>query len=81
MGSTVRLVLFALTPTAYGVENTLLYIPNSLVSSGFDGFPTFIAAGAGLLTFFVTALLRPAPATDVPTAVVPAADVALVVSK
>jgi SSS family solute:Na+ symporter len=81
VGSTVRLVLFALTPTAYGVENTLLYIPNSLVSSGFDGFPTFIAAGAGLLAFFVTALLRPAPATDVPTAVVPAADGARMVLK
>ena len=27
-GVVVRLVLFALTPTMYGVENTLLYIPN-----------------------------------------------------
>jgi SSS family solute:Na+ symporter len=66
VGSSVRLVLFALTPTAYGTENTLLYIPNSLVGATFDGFPTFIAAGAGLLAFLVTALLRREPTAEVP---------------
>jgi SSS family solute:Na+ symporter len=64
-------VLFALTPTAYGAPNTLLYLPNDLVPAGFDGFPTFLAAAAGLAAFLVTtALRRPAPAeVRVPEAV------------
>ena len=33
-GVVVRLVLFALTPTMYGVENTLLYIPNDTFGPG-----------------------------------------------
>jgi len=31
----------------FGVENTILYIPNDLVSASFDGWPTFIAFAAG----------------------------------
>ncbi|MGH4022863.1 MAG: sodium:solute symporter family transporter [Pseudonocardiaceae bacterium] len=58
-GCTVRLVLFALTPTMYGVENTLLYVPNGWVGSGFDGWPTFLAAAASLAAFVVTALAGP----------------------
>jgi SSS family solute:Na+ symporter len=58
-GAVVRLVLFALTPTVYGAENTLLYVPNDVVGAGFDGWPTFLAAAASLATFLVTALHRP----------------------
>jgi len=56
VGGGVRLVLFALTPTIYGVENTLLYMPNALVGTGFDGWPTFIAVMASLVSFLVAAL-------------------------
>lgn len=62
VGSTVRLVLFTLTPTVYGADNTLAYLPNGLIGAGFDGYPTFLAAIAGLLAFVVTALRTPAPA-------------------
>lgn len=83
VGSTVRLVLFVLTPTAYGAENTLLYVPNSLVGSGFDGFPTFLAAGAGLAAFLLTALLRPATPEPAPLPQEPApvADLAVAVTR
>lgn len=50
-GSLTRLVLFVLVPTTYGYENTLLYIPNDVFTSAFDGLPTFIAAGVSFLTF------------------------------
>ncbi|WP_037067812.1 sodium:solute symporter family protein [Pseudonocardia acaciae] len=56
-GLTTRLVLFVLTPTIYGVGNTLLYVPNGLVGAGFDGWPTFVAAALSLVAFVVTALL------------------------
>lgn len=65
VGVTVRLVLFALTPTFYGTENTLLYVPNSLVGPGFDGWPTFIAPLTSLLAF-VTVLLITRPAVRAP---------------
>lgn len=81
VGSTVRLVLFALTPTAYGAQNTLLYIPNNMLDSSFDGFPTFIAAGAGLGAFLVTALLRREPVVDVPAQPSPALDAPVAVTR
>ncbi len=56
VGSVVRLVLFALTPTVYGMDNTLLYIPNDMVGAGFDGWPTFLAVTASLATFLIVAL-------------------------
>lgn len=55
-GCVVRLGLFALTPTMYGVENTLLYIPNTLVGPGFDGWPTFLGVTASLAAFVLAAL-------------------------
>jgi SSS family solute:Na+ symporter len=58
VGSLVRLVLFALTPTVFGAENTLLYVPNDLVDAGFDGWPTFLAVAASVAAFVVTALFR-----------------------
>ncbi|MFI9551928.1 sodium:solute symporter family protein [Nonomuraea endophytica] len=57
VGLVVRLSLFALTPTMYGAENTLLYVPNTLVGAAFDGWPTFIAVAASLLTYGLVALL------------------------
>lgn len=60
VGLVVRLGLFALTPTIFGAENTLLYVPNDLVGPGFDGYPTFFGFAASLLAFVVVALLRPA---------------------
>lgn len=59
VGITVRLVLFALTPTMYGVDNTVLYVPNGLIGADFDGWPTFIAPLASLAAFVLTALLAP----------------------
>jgi SSS family solute:Na+ symporter len=59
VGVVVRLTFFALTPSFYGVENTLLYIPNDLVGPGFDGWPTLIAPITSLVAFVAVALLRP----------------------
>lgn len=56
-GSVTRLVLFALTPTTFGAENTLLYIPNDIFGPGFDGVPTVLSALVGLAAFVGTALL------------------------
>lgn len=72
VGCLVRLVLLAFTPTVYGVDNTLLYIPNGLVGAGFDGWPTFIALAASLIVFVVAALTgsrRRSDADAVPAAV------------
>ncbi|MFH7243283.1 MAG: sodium:solute symporter family protein [Spirulina sp.] len=51
VGSISRLLMFSLMPTMFGVDNTLLYIPNSLFSSSFDGFPTMISPILGLIAF------------------------------
>jgi SSS family solute:Na+ symporter len=59
VGVTLRLVLFALTPTFYGVENTLLHIPNALIGAGFDGWPTLICPVVSLAVFVAVALLVP----------------------
>jgi SSS family solute:Na+ symporter len=70
VGFVVRLGLFAVTPTIFGAENTLLYVENSFVGAGFDGYPTFLGALASLIAFVVTALVtrrpEPAPATVLP---------------
>lgn len=65
VGLTVRLALFVLTPTIFGAENTLLYVANTLVGPGFDGWPTFIGFAASFLAFVSVALARPTrePAT------------------
>jgi len=57
VGSLTRLVLFVLTPTTFGVENTLLHIPNGVFTAGFDGLPTFISPLVGLVAFLAVALL------------------------
>jgi SSS family solute:Na+ symporter len=58
-GGAVRVVLFALTPTIYGVENSLLYVENSLIGPGFDGWPTFIGLATSVVTLVVVTLVAP----------------------
>jgi SSS family solute:Na+ symporter len=53
LGSLTRLLFFVLMPTTYGIDNTLLYIPNSLFTPAFDGFPTLISPLVGLVAFVV----------------------------
>lgn len=68
VGSLSRLLMFALMPTMFGVDNTLLYIPNTLFSSSFDGFPTMISPLLGLVAFVVVSQFtyqRPQSATSV----------------
>jgi Na+/proline symporter len=63
-GTLTRLVLFVLMPTAFGIDNTLLYIPNSIFTSDFDGFPTLISPLIGLVAFIAVSKLtrdRPTP--------------------
>lgn len=50
-GSMTRLLFFVFMPTMFGIENTLLYIPNSLFTIDFDGFPTLISPIVGLIAF------------------------------
>lgn len=52
-GSLTRLVLFMLMPTTFGIENTLLYIPNEVFTQEFDGFPTLISPLVGLAAFII----------------------------
>ena len=52
-GSITRLVFFVLMPTMFGVDNTLLYIPNGLFTIDFDGLPTLISPLVGLIAFAV----------------------------
>jgi SSS family solute:Na+ symporter len=59
VGVTLRLVLFALTPTFYGVENTLLHVPNDVFGPAFDGWPTLICPVVSLVVFVAVALLVP----------------------
>lgn len=56
-GSGVRLVLFVLTPTIYGAENTLMYWDNSWIGASFDGWPTFLGAAVSLLAYVTVALV------------------------
>ncbi len=62
VGAILRIGFFVLTPTMYGVPNTLLYIPNPVVGTGFDGWATVVAA-LGSLAAFVTVVMADPPAT------------------
>ncbi len=55
-GSVTRLVLFVLTPTTFGAENTLLYIPNHIFNASFDGIPTILSLLVSLVAFVSVAL-------------------------
>jgi len=61
IGSLTRLVLFALMPTCFGVENTLLYIPNGIFTPDFDGIPTLISPLVGLVAFVLISRLTYEP--------------------
>ncbi len=65
VGFVVRLGLFAVTPTIFGAQNTLLYVHNSVVGAGFDGWPTFIGLAASVLAMVAVAYLAPGPRTVV----------------
>ena len=57
VGMSVRLGLFVLTPTVYGVENTLVYVPNDVVTASVDGWSTIWAAVASLLAYVAVAAM------------------------
>ena len=57
LGSLTRLVLFMLMPTTFGIDNTLLYIPNGIFTTDFDGFPTLISPLVGLAAFIIVSNL------------------------
>jgi solute:Na+ symporter, SSS family len=61
VGSLSRLLMFALMPTMFGVDNTLLYFPNGLFTADFDGFPTLISPLLGLVAFVAVSLLTYKP--------------------
>lgn len=61
-GSTTRLLFFVLMPTMFGIENSLIYIPNGLFTVDFDGFPTLISPLVGLVAFVVVSNLTYEPA-------------------
>ncbi|MGH3693636.1 MAG: sodium:solute symporter family protein [Pseudonocardiaceae bacterium] len=67
VGATLRIGFFVLTPTMYGVPNTLFHIPNPVVGTGFDGWATVVAA-LGSLAAFLTVVMSdpPAPGTQAP---------------
>ncbi|MEM7769116.1 MAG: sodium:solute symporter family protein [Cyanobacteria bacterium P01_A01_bin.37] len=61
VGSLTRLVFFILMPTMFGTANTLLYLPNTLLTADFDGIPTLISPIVGLITFVVVSNLTYVP--------------------
>lgn len=59
VGGVIRLGLFVLTPTMYGLDNTILYFENTWFTPSFDGWPTFIAFAAAIITYVAVALSTP----------------------
>lgn len=59
VGLVVRVVFLALTPTLYGVDNDIFYIPNSLVTAGFDGWATLLAFAISYGVFLLVTWLSP----------------------
>lgn len=57
VGTVLRMALFFMTPTIYGAENTLTRDSWVVFDASFDGWPTFIAFAAALVTFVVVSLL------------------------
>ncbi len=57
LGSLTRLMFFMLMPTIFGIDNTLLYIPNGIFTADFDGFPTLISPLVGLAAFIIVSNL------------------------
>lgn len=66
-GIAVRFGLFVLTPTIYGVENTLLYLPTGWLGGlDLDGWATFIGAGVSLVTYLAVAFATSRIARPIP---------------
>ncbi len=59
VGFVVRMTFLALTPTLYGVPNDILYIPNDLIDTDFDGWATLLAAAIGFATYIAAAFVAP----------------------
>ncbi len=57
LGSLTRLIFFVLMPTAFGIDNTLIYIPNNILTADFDGFPTLISPLVGLAAFIIISIM------------------------
>ncbi|WP_319418819.1 sodium:solute symporter family protein [Pleurocapsa sp. FMAR1] len=57
LGSLTRLIFFVLMPVTFGIDNTLLYIPNDIFTADFDGFPTLISPLVGLTAFIIVSNL------------------------
>jgi len=63
-GLVVRLTFLVLTPTLYGVPNDILYLPNEVFTTGFDGWATLVAAVVGFGTYVILGALRPRTSTQ-----------------
>lgn len=68
VGIGVRMTFFVLTPTIYGVDNTLLYLPNEWVTPAVDGWSTLLAGAASLIAYLLVAALtsRTEPVAEEP---------------
>ncbi|WP_165065550.1 sodium:solute symporter family transporter [Marisediminicola senii] len=58
VGFVVRMTLLALTPTLYGVPNDILYIENSIVGAGFDGWATLVSGVIGFGTYAIVGVVH-----------------------
>ena len=53
VGSLVRLLFAALTPTSFGIDNGFFYVENSIISPALDGFGTFLAPLVALYVYLL----------------------------
>lgn len=65
VGFVLRMVLLALTPTLYGVDNDILYFPNPWVTADFDGWATLIAFAVSYVVFVAVAFISPRTQAEV----------------
>lgn len=65
VGLVVRIALFVLTPTIYGVDNTLLYFDNPWFTADMDGWNTFISFAISLGSYLVVAAACPRSEAEV----------------
>ncbi|HMR50367.1 MAG TPA: sodium:solute symporter family protein [Arachnia sp.] len=65
VGLVVRGTFLAMTPTLYGVENNILYIPNRFITSAFDGWATLVSFAIGYTTFLLISWASPRASAEV----------------
>lgn len=58
VGSAVRLLFAILTPTSFGVPNTIFYLANDWIPPTWDGLGTFLAPLTALLAYYGSVLIR-----------------------